>query len=110
MPKKKTQTPAEKEMPFEKAMERVESIVEAMESDSLQLEEMLIQYEEGARLLAACQDRIDAAQKRVEVIAAARQSGSVTLKPFDSSKDEPDPSSAENNQDSEEGSDDIRLF
>lgn len=109
MPKKKAQPASEPALPFEEAMERVEAIVDAMESDSLQLEEMLVQYEEGARLLAQCQERIDAAQKRVEVIASERKNGTVTLKTFDGTSDETidDP---EITDDSEVESDDIRLF
>ena len=118
--KKSPSSAAAGEMPFEEAMERVEAIVEAMESDSLPLEEMLIQYEEGARLLTQCQNRIDAAQKRVEVIASERKNRVVTLKAFDETDDttldspdipvQVDSSDSATNEDSEEGSDDIRLF
>lgn len=107
-------------MPFEEAMERVAEIVHAMESDSLALEEMLAQYEEGARLLTQCQDRIEAAQQRVEIIASERKSGAVSLKAFDGVDDTAldssvipvrvDPLDSVTHQDSEEGSDDIRLF
>lgn len=83
MPRKKTSESGEESNSFEEAMERVEAIVAAMESDGLQLEEMLVQYEEGARLLAYCQDRIDSAQKRIELISAERKGDAVTLKPFD---------------------------
>jgi exodeoxyribonuclease VII small subunit len=120
MPKKKSPSPEAEEIPFEEAMERVEAIVEAMESDSLALEDMLAQYEEGARLLTQCQDRIEAALKRVEIIASERKSGAVTLKAFDGADDtaldspvipaQIDPPDSVTHQDSEEGTDDIRLF
>lgn len=122
MPKKKNHPAAAINVPFEEAMERVETIVEAMETDALQLEDMLSQYEEGARLLAYCQQRIDAAQKRVELIVSERKHGAVTLKPFEKHSDDlvetsemNEPSAAatsqtSNDASSAEGSDDIRLF
>ena len=90
MPKKKrTDSKGPENSPsFEEAMERIEVIVEAMESDNLTLEQMLGNYEEGSRLLSQCQKNIDSAQKRIELISAARENGAVTLKEFQS-EDEP---------------------
>jgi len=84
MPKKKNadSKKEEREPSFEEAMERIETIVEAMESDSLTLERMLENYEEGSRLLHQCQERIDSAQNRIELIASARENGAATLKEF----------------------------
>ena len=57
------------ETTFEDAVERLESIVEAMESDQLPLEEMLERYEEGTRLVKLCSDKLAAAEKRIEIVA-----------------------------------------
>jgi len=54
---------------FESAMERLENIVEQMESDQLPLEEMLERYEEGTRLVKLCSEKLASAQKRIEIVA-----------------------------------------
>ena len=53
---------------FEEAMQRLEQIVEAMESERLPLEAMLSSYEEGMQLLGLCRRRMDEAKLRVEQI------------------------------------------
>jgi len=69
---------------FESALERLEHIVEEMEGDRLPLEELLGRYEEGTRLVKVCQDRIGAAEKRIELIAK-NASGAADLSEFDPS-------------------------
>jgi exodeoxyribonuclease VII small subunit len=68
---------------FESAIERLEQIVEEMEGDRLPLEELLGRYEEGTRLVKVCQERIGAAEKRIELIARSA-SGEAQLSEFDS--------------------------
>ena len=67
---------------FESAIERLEQIVEEMEGDRLPLEELLARYEEGTRLVKVCQERIGAAEKRIELIARSA-SGEAELSDFD---------------------------
>lgn len=62
------QTANEAEPTFETAMERLEHIVEEMESDKLPLEDLLVRYEEGVKLVKACEERLRAAEKRIEII------------------------------------------
>ena len=50
---------------FEAAAEKLESIVEAMESEELPLEKLLVQYEEGTRLVKICESKLQAAEKRI---------------------------------------------
>ena len=69
---------------FESALERLEHIVEEMEGDRLPLEELLGRYEEGTRLVKVCQERIGAAEKRIELIAK-NASGAAELTEFDPS-------------------------
>jgi len=59
---------SQKETTFEKAVERLEAIVEAMERDQLPLEEMLEYYEEGTRLVKLCSEKLTAAEKRIEIV------------------------------------------
>ncbi len=49
-------------------MEQLEEIVAKMESDTLPLEELLTRYEEGLKLVKLCEEKLDAAEKRIEII------------------------------------------
>ncbi len=59
---------SEPEISFETAVERVEQIVDAMESDKMPLAELLVRYEEGTRLVKLCQQQLATAEKRIEII------------------------------------------
>ena len=61
---KKTARKSE-EISFEDAAEKLEFIVEAMESDDLPLEKLLVQYEEGAKMLKICEGKLEKAGKRI---------------------------------------------
>lgn len=54
---------------FENALERLEGIVAQMESDTLPLEDLLTRYEEGLKMVKFCAEKLDAAEKRIEIIA-----------------------------------------
>jgi len=62
------QTPSVAEMPFEEALGKLDSIVQAMENDELPLETLLSQYEEGMKLHQQCQSRLAAAELRIHQI------------------------------------------
>ena len=49
-------------------MQRLEAIVERIESTRLPLNELLASYEEGTKLVKVCTDHLAAAEKRIEVI------------------------------------------
>ena len=94
------------EMAFEEAMEKLESIVEEMESEKLPLEELITGYEQGTKLLKVCQSRIADAQKRIEIIAREAGEENFDLKDFDPDGEaEEDAETAE-----EEESDEVRLL
>ena len=54
---------------FEGAMDRLEEIVEQMESGKMMLEELILRYEEGMKLVKVCQERLANAEQRIEIIA-----------------------------------------
>ncbi len=54
------------EPPFEEALKKLESIVEAMESEDLALEQLLLKYEEGSRLARLCQSRLADAELKIQ--------------------------------------------
>ncbi len=49
-------------------MERLETLVEQMENARLPLEELIRSYEEGIRLVRVCNERLSAAEQRIEII------------------------------------------
>jgi exodeoxyribonuclease VII small subunit len=53
-------------LPFEEALKKLESIVEAMESEELPLENLLAKYEEGTRLAKICQDKLAEAELKIQ--------------------------------------------
>ena len=50
---------------FEDAVKKLESIVEEMESDELPLDKLLVRYEEGAKLVKACEGKLQSAETRI---------------------------------------------
>jgi exodeoxyribonuclease VII small subunit len=62
----------EKAPNFEKALERLEYILEKMNSGTLALEEALKMYEEADRLIASCNKKLNDAERRIEILMKAR--------------------------------------
>ena len=56
------------ETKFEKALERLEKIVEGLEAGDLPLEEALKLYEEGVRLSRLCSEKLGQAEKKIQVL------------------------------------------
>jgi exodeoxyribonuclease VII small subunit len=77
------QTPPAKTpgMPFEEALKKLESIVEAMESEDLPLETLLAKYEEGTRLAKICQEKLSEAEVKIQQLEKTA-AGEVKLKPL----------------------------
>jgi exodeoxyribonuclease VII small subunit len=76
-------TKTEKNPPtLETAMQRVSEIVASMESGDMPLEKLIESYEEGIGLVKACQEKLDAAEKRIQIIARNAR-GEVSLEDFD---------------------------
>jgi len=69
---------------FESAMERLEQIVEQMESDRLPLETLLERYEEGTKLVRFCSEKLTSAEKRIEIITR-NAAGKTEISEFDPS-------------------------
>lgn len=108
------------ETTFEQAMERLEEIVGAMESDRMPLEEMVDSYEEGMRLLQQCRQQIKDTRQRIELIGL-KADGRAELTSFDPDQVEPaedKPRStaparrrpAPSKPESSDADDEIRLF
>ena len=63
-------------------MERLEQIVEAMESDKMPLEDLIVRYEEGVKLVRICQEKLESAERRIEIIKKSA-TGKAQLAPFE---------------------------
>ena len=70
------------EIKFEKALERLEKIVEDLETGNIALEDALKKYEEGVKLSALCQKRLSQAEKKIEILTKSLD-GSIKKEPFD---------------------------
>lgn len=55
---------------FEKAFQRLEEIVKRLEGEELSLDESLQLFEEGIRLSRFCHQRLEAVEKKIEMILA----------------------------------------
>ena len=55
---------------FETALTELEAIVRGMEAGQLPLEEALTAYERGAALLKYCQNALDSAEQKLQVLEA----------------------------------------
>ena len=53
---------------FESAIERLEEIVAQMESDQMPLDVLIERYEEGTQLIGVCQEKLKAAEQRIEIV------------------------------------------
>ena len=69
-------------LPFEEALNKLEGVVEAMESGDLPLETLLARYEEGARLVKICQDKLSEAELKIQQLEKTA-AGEIKLKPVD---------------------------
>lgn len=97
--KKKSGERAGSDVTFEKALERLETIVQQMESADLPLEDVLKKYEEGTDLVKFCSAKLEEAEKKVEILSK-RKDGSPHLKKFQV-EDEDDGKPDESSEDKE---------
>jgi exodeoxyribonuclease VII small subunit len=86
-------------------MERLEAIVEQMESGKLPLEDLIVRYEEGMNLVKICQERLANAEQKIEIIA--RDSGKTTVKDFEPT---PDPAASASVVEPQDTNEEIKLF
>ena len=75
---------AETEPPFEEAMQKLESIVDAMESGELPLEALMAKFEDGTRLAKICQAKLAQAEVKIQQLEK-NTAGELMLKPVETS-------------------------
>ena len=71
---------ADEELSFEDALQKLEFVVESMESGDLPLEAMLSRCEEGARLSQICQAKLADADLKIQQLEKTA-AGELVLKP-----------------------------
>ena len=98
---------AEPQLNFEGAMDRLEEIVDQMESGKMMLEELIVRYEEGMKLVKICQERLASAEQRIEIITR-NNAGKPVVKNFEpAAEKEPDARPEEKGANK---NDDVSLF
>ena len=78
------------EIKFEKALERLEKIVEDLEAGNIPLEDALKKYEEGVKLSGLCQKRLSQAEKKIEILTRSLD-GSLKKELFEPEENEEAP-------------------
>lgn len=76
---------ANAKLSFEKALEKLEKVVAALETDELTLEKALKQFEEGMKLSRLCNQKLDETEKKISMIME-KSDGSIEQAPLNSSK------------------------
>jgi exodeoxyribonuclease VII small subunit len=95
------------ELNFESAMDRLEAIVEKMESGKMLLEELIVRYEEGMKLVKICQQRLASAEQRIEIISR-NSADKPIVKDFEPA---PEPARVSERKEKEtRGNDEVTLF
>jgi exodeoxyribonuclease VII small subunit len=80
------------ELNFEDALERLESVVGALEGGELGLDDALAQYEQGVRLLVRCRALLENAERKVALLTGVDEDGSPLTAPFDATATAEQPS------------------
>ena len=83
------------DLTFEQALKRFEEIVEALETEDLDLEKSLQFFEEGVKLYRYCDQQLQAADRRIDLIQP-KADGTLAAEPF-VLRDEPPNSNGETN-------------
>jgi exodeoxyribonuclease VII small subunit len=71
---------------FEVALEKLEAIVEAMESGDVPLADLLAKFEDGTKLLKVCEARLKEAELKIEQLKKQKD-GTIAFEKFETSRD-----------------------
>ena len=85
--KKKKKPAATADRPFEDAIHRLEGLVEELEAGEVPLERSLELFEEGVGLSRECLQRLDAAERRIEILMRDEESGEDRAVPFEAEEE-----------------------
>jgi exodeoxyribonuclease VII small subunit len=71
--------PDDNEKSFEEGFNRLEEILEKMNSSAVSLDDSLKLYEEADKLINACNKRLNEAERKIEILIKNRNTGELTL-------------------------------
>lgn len=83
MAKKKSSGRDECASSFEESLGELEKIVAELEGGKLGLSDALARYEEGVRHLKGCQQLLEAAERKIELLSGVDAEGNPITTPFD---------------------------
>jgi exodeoxyribonuclease VII small subunit len=66
---------------FEQSLERLEELVEQMESGDLSLEAMIKHFEEGSKLVGVCSKKLNEVEQKIEKLV--KKDGELKEVPFE---------------------------
>lgn len=66
---------------FEECLQRLEKIVDELETGNVSLEQALKLFEEGTQLSSSCRKELEEAEGRVEILL--KQNGKLQAEPYD---------------------------
>ena len=72
---------------FEEALKKLEKIVSDLETGELSLDEALKKYEEGVKLTRVCTEKLQQAEKKIEVLSKELD-GSFSTREFEETENE----------------------
>ena len=72
----------DKQIQFEEAFKRLDTIVTKLESGDLSLEESMTLFEEGITLTETCKIRLEAAEQKIQILLKDSD-GNLTLEDID---------------------------
>ena len=78
---------AKQKVTFEQALEKLEQIVAEIEEGKVPLEESIERYAEGIKLVGKCREILDAAEKKIQILARDERGAFVPAGELDDSDD-----------------------
>ena len=86
MPTNEKEAPETREMSFEEAMGKLETLVRSMENGNTRLEDVIASFEEARRLSVYCQQKLETLRRKIEILTKDGPEGQ-TWAPFRSEAD-----------------------
>lgn len=83
MAKKKELKSGASQTSFEESLAELEQIVGELESDKLGLSDALVRYEQGVQHLKVCQQLLERAERKIELLSGVDADGNPITQPFD---------------------------
>ena len=88
MAKKKPTPRDECAASFEESLEELEKIVAELESGKLGLSDALARYEQGVKHLKGCQQLLERAERKIELLSGVDADGNPITQPFEEGEDD----------------------